>query len=131
MFEANVTGLAGLLQGLTRGSRVEDAAQGALEREAEKLADAIREAVPVDDGSLRGSVRVEPTDERLAVRVVAGGDGPNLKTSEAGVTYDEALMVEYGTSRSPAQPFFWPTVNAMRDELKANVGSAALETEES
>jgi hypothetical protein len=113
--------LAGLLQTLTRGERVREAAQKRLEGEAQRLADAIAEAAPVHDGSLRESVRVEPTDDPLRVRVVAGRDEPNLKTTAAGVTYDEAVMVEYGTANAPAQPYFWPTVERMRGSIKANI----------
>lgn len=124
MLSGSFAGLADLLQSLARAPRVEDAAQRALEAEAERLAGAIHEAAPVYDGSLRDSVRVEPGDEPLTVRVVAGGDEPNRKPASNGVVYDEALLVEYGTRYSPAQPFFWPTVNAMRDDLKAKVDDA-------
>jgi hypothetical protein len=116
----NFATLASVLQGLTRASRVAEAAAKRLQGEAERLAEAIRAEVPVDDGSLRDSVRVEPTVDPLRVRVVAGGDEPNIKHTGHG-TFDEGLMLEYGTSRTPAQPFFWPTVEAMRGSIKANI----------
>lgn len=118
--------LTSFLQSLTRKDRVEAAARSALEAEAEKLVEAIREAAPADSGHLRDSVRQEPGDEPLSVLILAGGTPETTKTSAAG-TFDEALMLEYGTSRTDAQPFFYPTIEKMRDTIKANIGDAANE----
>ena len=120
MIDANMTGL-GIFQALTRGHRIREAAQHALEAEAETLADAIREAAPERTGNLRESVRVEPGDEPMKVVVTAGGTPETTKTTKDGRTFDEALMTEYGTSHSAAEPFFWPTVEANRDKIKANI----------
>lgn len=119
MIEANISGLS-IFQMLTRSDRIEAATQRALEAEAETLVEAIRDAAPEDSGALRDSVRQEPGAEPLSVTVTAGGTPETTKTSAAG-TFDEALMLEYGTSRSEAQPFFWPTVEQMRDQIKANI----------
>lgn len=111
----------GIFQALTRSERITAAAQRALEAEAEQLAEAIRDAAPADSGALRESVRVEPGDEPLRVTVTAGGTPETTRTNASGVEFDEALMLEYGTSRSAAQPFFWPTVENNRDKIKANI----------
>ena len=121
MISADLAGLAGLLQILTRDKRVEDAARRALEREAETLAAAIRAAAPEDTGALKESVRVEPGGEPLTVAVVAGGDANTLKPASSGVVYDEALLAEYGTRKAAPRPFFWPTVERMRGKLKARI----------
>lgn len=120
MIGASLTGLS-IFQSLTRGERVKSAAQHALEAEADKLVEAIREAAPEDSGHLRDSVRQEPGDEPLSVKVMAGGTPETTKTNKDGVSFDEALMLEYGTSRSAAQPFFYPTIERMRDTIKANI----------
>lgn len=119
MIDASMTGL-GLFQTLSRGHRVQEAAQHALEAEAAALVDAIRDAAPEDAGNLRDSVRQEPGDKPLSVRVIAGGTPETTKTSAAG-TFDEGLIAEYGTSKRAAQPFFYPTIERMRDKIKANI----------
>lgn len=116
MIEANLTGLS-IFQTLTRSDRLEAAARRALEAEAETLAAAIRDAAPEDSGGLRESVRVEPSERPLSVVVTAGGTPETAR----GPGLDTALMTEYGTSEREAQPFFWPTVEAMRDNIKSNI----------
>lgn len=122
MIEANMTGLS-VFQALTRPDRIEAATLRALQEEAEQLAEAIREAAPSDKGDLRESVRVELGERPLSVVVTAGGTPGTIETNAAGVQFDEALMIEYGTSKSDAQPFFWPTVERMRGTIKANIDS--------
>jgi hypothetical protein len=123
MISAELQGL-GIFQSLTRSSRVLAAAQAAVEDDAERLADAIRDAAPEDAGSLRESVRVEPGDDPLIVTVRAGGTPETTRTNKSGVQFDEALMSEYGTSHSEARPFFYPTIERMRDKIKSNIGDA-------
>ncbi|GJE00909.1 HK97-gp10 family putative phage morphogenesis protein [Methylobacterium isbiliense] len=123
MIGVSISGLAALTQSLTLGSRVREAAQRAVEHQAEELADAIREAAPEDSGDLRDSVRTEAGEEPLTVMVLAGGTPETTKTSEAG-SFDVAVMTEYGTSKTEPQPFFYPTVEARRDKMKANIDAA-------
>lgn len=113
-----MTGL-GIFQALTRSDRIQAATQASLEAEAEKLVDAIRDAAPEDSGALRDSIRQEPGDEPLSVVVTAGGTPETAR----GDGLDTALMTEFGTSRSEARPFFYPTLEAMRDKIKANIDS--------
>lgn len=123
MISANFIGLD-VFTALSRPERVKAAAHRAVEEQAAQLADAIREAAPSDKGDLKESVRVEQTDDPLRVIVTAGGTPGTIETNAAGVEFDEALMIEYGTSRSEAHPFFWPTVEKMRDTIKANIDGA-------
>ena len=83
-----------------------------VEREAQGLADAIRDAAPADRGTLKESVRVERGNDRFEKVVEAGGA---LTTDDTG--YDHALAVEFGTRKMPAEPFFWPTVREHRDDI--------------
>ncbi|QNR51962.1 hypothetical protein phiRKBJ001_20 [Streptomyces phage phiRKBJ001] len=86
------------------------AAQNRLERLADRIAGATEEAindfaddvvihmkgvVPVDTGKLRDSISKQ-------------GSGLNVTVGPRGVNYAE--YVEYGTSRSPAQPYVRPTI---------------------
>jgi HK97 gp10 family phage protein len=121
-----------------------------VQAEAERLAEAIRAAAPVKTGTLRDSVKVRRNRGSLSFTIVAGGDA-TTKTYErdtgyesavvidgrdnrgiakqsggAGVTYDYSLSVEYGTSREHAEPFFFPTVRAMQDDIAANLKAAVM-----
>lgn len=122
MISADLTGLS-IFQSLSRSSRVVAAAQRAVEAEADQLVDAIRDAAPEDSGTLRDSIRQEPGDDPLSVIVRAGGTPETTRTNRAGVSFDEALMLEYGTSRSAAQPFFYPTIERMRDKIRSTISN--------
>lgn len=121
MISADLQGL-GIFQSLTRSRRIQEAAQRTIEGEAQQLADAIRDAAPEDAGTLRASVRVEPGREPLSALVKAGGTPATARTNKAGVQFDEALMLEHGTTTRPAKPFFYPTIEHMRDKIKSNIG---------
>lgn len=120
----------------------------AIKQEADKLASAIKAAAPVNTGALRDSVKVRRTRNDLTLYVEAGGEattkgydrstgyesevvidgrdnrGIQKSADGAGVSYDYALAQEYGTSREAAQPFFYPTVRTMEDEINANIQAA-------
>jgi HK97 gp10 family phage protein len=92
-----------------------DATAKALEASAEGIRLQIQAAAPIDDGNLRDSVRrVDISDEsRLAQQVSAGDEA---------VFY--ARMVEFGTPRQGAQPFFYPTYRANRKRVRARISRA-------
>lgn len=93
--------------------RLKAAAHKSLEASAEKLAAEIRAGVPVDQGDLRDSVRIKDLtdDSGIGFRVVAG----NRKAFYAA-------MVEHGTSRSAAQPFFFPVYRRNKRAMRARLG---------
>jgi hypothetical protein len=90
------------------------------ERLSEAQRDALRsmEAPPAESGDLEASCVALPTSDPLEYVVQAGGE---LTTREvrtgSGVDFDYALAFEYGTTRQHAKPFFWPTYDAMRDDI--------------
>lgn len=74
-----------------------------LQKEALKEgADEARSRVPVDTGELRDSIE-------------EGEDYYN-------VTASHALPVEFGTFKSPAQPYFRPSVDKMGKYVEENIG---------
>ena len=93
-------------------------------------------------GNLQASIRVEPgTRSRMAALVRAGGSATTQQIGtgffsafSAAVRgrgdYDYAIAQEFGTSKHPAQPFFFPTYRAkkrairkaIRDRAKAEIG---------
>lgn len=97
-------------------NRGQAAIEAELERQANRLADAMRAAAPDGPtGNLDQSVRVEPGAHPLERIVAAGGE---LTTRDG---YDYALAVEFGTEKMPAEPFFWPTYRHMREEITAAI----------
>lgn len=97
----------------------------AIKAEADRLADAIKAAAPVKTGALRDSVKVRRTRNDLTLYVTAGGDATTREIRQgSGEPYDYALATEYGTSKENAQPFFYPTVRAMEDDINANIAAA-------
>lgn len=120
----------------------------AIKQEADRLAEAIRAEAPVETGALRDSVKVRRTRNDLTLYVTAGGaattkyydrstgyeravvidgrdnEGIAKQADGAGVSYDYALAVEYGTANEQAQPFFYPTARAMEDEIRENIEAA-------
>jgi HK97 gp10 family phage protein len=96
----------------------------AIAQEAERLADAIKEAAPVDTGKLRDSVTVRRTKRDLTLEVTAGGDETIHGTRGPHGEADYALFVEYGTRKKHAQPFFYNTARRMQPEITDNITKA-------
>lgn len=97
----------------------------AVQVEAERLAEAIRAAAPVKTGALRDSVKVRRARGGFTFMVSAGGEGTTKEIRQgSGEDYDYALAVEYGTADQDAEPFFFPVVRAMQDEVRANLMAA-------
>jgi len=86
---------------------------------AENTRDTAKELCPVDTGSLQRSIRVQvharPAGHVHSVGISAGGYVTNPRT---GRKVDYAVHVEYGTSRTPAQPFMRPAVEQHKKELQ-------------
>lgn len=75
---------------------------------AEQVAERIREAAPRRTGALAASVRVEREGDRVTIK--AGGTADTTKAGRAGsqdAIFDEAVAMEYGNSRTRAEPFFY------------------------
>jgi HK97 gp10 family phage protein len=101
--------------------------------QAEALSDAQRAALQsLEDteptGDLEASCVAVPGDSPLEFAVQAGGDLTTKEIREgSGVDYDYALAFEFGTSRQPARPFFWPTYQARKDDIQQAIDEAANE----
>jgi HK97 gp10 family phage protein len=82
-------------------------AQQAVERSALKIERDAKNAVPVDTGRLRSSIRVEFSLSRLEANVLTD------------VNY--APFVEFGTAHAPAQPYLFPAAELARGEFERTV----------
>jgi HK97 gp10 family phage protein len=89
---------------------------------ADDVAEEIRQEVPVDTGELRDSVRVEEGEETSEIHV--GGTPETMKPITAGGpnTFDQALGIEYGTSKRPAKPYFWPVLRRNEKKIEKSLG---------
>jgi len=113
--------------------KVEQVVSEVMKEQAQELADAQRRALrgllqpPEETGHLEESIAVEVRGP-LDVHVVAGGDSTTGDIREgSGVDYDHALAFEFGNSRQPARPFFYPTYRARRDQIDEVISDAINE----
>lgn len=112
---------------VTRLKKIADASEGAcqkalLQTGADVLAVAKR-LVPVDTSALQKSGGVVPVDSST-VHVGFGGPGVYFANREP-IKY--AAHVEYGTSRSPAQPYLRPAFQQSKDTFKKRLKEACDE----
>lgn len=106
----------------------------AVQEQAQALSDAQRRALqaleqsPEETGHLEESCVVVPGRNALEAIVQAGGELTTKEIREgSGVDYDYAEAFEFGTSRQPARPFFYPTYRDMRDDMQSAIGDAIAE----
>lgn len=86
---------------------------------AEDIAAMQRRLAPVsedkDPGQLRDSITVRAIDEQGRVGAVITAGGRNAP---------HGRWVEFGTRKMRAQPFFWPSVRALRAATKRRISAA-------
>ena len=94
---------------------------------AARIVQQARSTVPRDSGELASSI--DHTDEvredkrgRLVVFVWAGNDKTKLQAP--GGTFQLARIVEFGTSRRQAEPFFYPAVRANQRAIRGAIRRA-------
>lgn len=112
-----------------------EAIRPVLVKQADQMADAMQALVPVDSGDLRDSIAVTGPGQATPPYSQPGGamvvpeNAVAITVGNSDVRYPH--LVEYGTSHSPAQPFFWPAfrlhrVKAMQ-AIKRGIGKAIRE----
>lgn len=95
--------------------------------EAEKLADDMRHFAlsSKDTGDLINSIHVTPAGQSTPPYSQPGGSTVVPETAamvtagNADVRYPH--LIEYGTSKADAQPYFWPAVRANRKQTLARI----------
>ena len=107
----------------------------ALVKAAYGVADTIEALAPEDTGDLKGSVAVTPPGGTTPPYSQPGGS-MRLPETTAAVTVGNSdvrypHLVEYGTTKAPAHPFFWPGFRLSRAKanrtIKAAIGKAIRE----
>lgn len=107
---------------------VKTSVQPNLIKQGEMIASTMRSFVPVDTGELRDSIAVTPPDSSTPPYSTPGGSFIVPETSVAvtagGKDARHAHLLEYGTIKMRAQPFFWPAVRLTRKKAQRNIKSA-------
>lgn len=93
-----------------------------------EVADAIEALAPEDTGDLKGSVAVTPPGGNTPPYSQPGGSN-EVPDNAVAVTVGNTdvrypHMVEYGTSHSPAKPFFWPGFRLSRKRASNRIKRA-------
>lgn len=121
MARTRVTGLQRLRQVLAKlpkAAQVE--LQAAMQESGNKLAAHQKSLVPIKDGVLHDSIRVEPFKKGgIGVVVLAGGPTTTKPVRNGqSATYDYAMAQELGTQEQLAQPFFYPAYRQSKPAVK-------------
>lgn len=91
-----------------------------LRAQAIELGGSMKLAVPADTGALRESIVYEMQTLRAFVRAGGASTMKAVRRSAKGSAplVDYAAYVEFGTARTPAQPFFFPTYRRKKKAIK-------------
>ena len=107
---------------------VKEAVQPSLMRQANQMANTMRRFAPVDTGALRESITVTPGGQSTPPYSQPGGsmtvpeNAVAITVGNSDVRYGH--LVEYGTSKTKAQPFFWPAARLHNKKAKTAIKSA-------
>lgn len=108
--------------------QVREAAQKAVVRQANTMAKAMKAKVPIDTGKLRDSIVVTHPDARTPPYSQPGGSVivPEMTAAITAGNKDVryAHLVEYGTAKAHAQPYFWPSVRERNKPAQKAIKSA-------
>lgn len=111
------------------------ATQVVLVKQADAMADTMRGLAPVDEGDLRTSIAVTEPGQATPPYSQPGG-ATVIPENMAAVTVGNTNvryphLVEYGTTKAAAQPFFWPAFRLHRAKalraIKRGIGKAIRE----
>lgn len=104
------------------------ASYAAAERAADRIAQDMRALVPVDTGNLQRTIVVTKGGETPPSYSQWGSKRPlpeNAVAVTAGDTFARyAHLIEFGTSRAKAQPFFLPAWRSNRNKARRSINAA-------
>lgn len=107
---------------------VKAAVQPALIKQGLEMANTMRSFAPVDTGKLRDSIAVTPPDASTPAYSTPGGRMVVPETSVAVTAGNKdvryAHLVEYGTVKAQAEPYFWPAVRIHNKKAKQAIKRA-------
>lgn len=114
------------MQAIPKAAR--EAVKPALMQSAYQIQDTMEALAPEDTGDLKNSITVTGPGEATPPYSQPGGastvpeNAVAITVGNTDVRY--AHLVEYGTGRTTAQPFFWPGFRMTRKKALARIKSA-------
>lgn len=129
--------LARLLKRLEAIPReVEKTVTPALQKSGNELADRMRSLAPEDEGDLIASITVTPAGQATPPYSQPGGstvvpeNSVMVTVGNSDVRYPH--LVEHGTEKAPAQPFFWVSYRLLKkriaNRIKRSIAKAVRDT---
>lgn len=111
---------------------MKEATQPALLKSAEEMKRSMETLVPVESGDLKDSIHITLGGQTTPPYSQPGGSSTVPDNAVAITVGDKdvryAHLVEYGTTKTHAQPFFWPAVRLNKKKtttrIKRAVGKA-------
>ncbi|MGW9332719.1 HK97-gp10 family putative phage morphogenesis protein [Bosea sp. NPDC055594] len=86
------------------------------------LSEAMKQVVPVDEGDVKASIRVERGKRGDRFYVKAGGPTTTKAVREGyDSSFDYATASEWGTKKQPAKPWFYPTWRRNKKQIRAGL----------
>jgi HK97 gp10 family phage protein len=122
-----VQGVAKLTKKLTvtLPKRVEDATRKAMEKGAQELVEMMKRLVPVDSGDLRDSIGWTwgnaPQGAAVIAQSAPDDKGIRLTVYAGNRQAYYARFQEFGTTKMPANPFFFPSWRALRRRIASRI----------
>ena len=115
-----------------KGAAVVAAGKAAAAKGGDQVADGMRFLVPVEQGDLRQSIRVEDAvtiearggETGFIGVVVKAGDASTVVTNSRGGQFQNARIQEFGTKSRAANPYFFPTWRMNRRRVRAAITRA-------
>lgn len=126
MASAQLARLTKRLEAIPR--EVKAAVVPALMKSGDELADQMKNLAPEDEGDLKVSIVVTGPGERTPAYSQPGGSMTVPENAVAVTVGNEhvryAHLVEYGTSKAHAQPYFWPAYRLLKKRLTSRIKRA-------
>lgn len=97
------------------------AVQPALLKSGQELVARMKQLAPVDTGDLRDSIELTPAGQSTPPYSQPGGsqvvpeNAVYVTAGNSDVRYPH--LVEYGTTKAPAKPFFWPAYRLSKKRI--------------
>lgn len=126
MVSSSISRIDRMLANVTKAALAE--VQPALAKAGDRVAGTMRQLAPEDTGDLKKSIEVTPAGQSTPPYSQPGGETvvpENQVMITAGnteVRYPH--LVEYGTTESSAQPFFWPAYRLEKKKAAAAIKRA-------
>ena len=104
------------------------AVQPALLKSGQELVARMKQLAPVDTGDLRDSIALTPAGQSTPPYSQPGGsqlvpeNAVMITAGNTDVRYPH--LVEYGTTKAPAKPFFWPAYRLSKKRITNRVKRA-------